>query len=91
MDIQNINQSMPHNLSYLILQLGFSLKLFPDELNVLKHKHLALKLSVTHYNVTNKNNQYSITRFAEDEHIIEELSKNLIAQVNNLYFLLPVL
>ncbi|CAI9288213.1 unnamed protein product [Lactuca saligna] len=59
-------------------RLGFSLGIYPPELNFLKNKHLAFKVSVTKYNVRFQNNVYTISRVTEEKQIIESLERKLL-------------
>nr|KAJ0222591.1 hypothetical protein LSAT_V11C200074020 [Lactuca sativa] len=59
-------------------RLGFSLGIYPPELNFLKNKHLAFKVSVTKYNVRFQNNVYTISRVTEEKQIIETLERKLL-------------
>ncbi|KAL4555635.1 hypothetical protein LXL04_038259 [Taraxacum kok-saghyz] len=63
-----------------ITRLDLNLALFPDELNVLKNKHLAFKVVSGQYNVTNQNTQYSISKVSNDMEIIKELTQKLNMQ-----------
>nr|KAJ0217997.1 hypothetical protein LSAT_V11C300150060 [Lactuca sativa] len=59
-------------------RLGFSLAIYPPELNFLKNKHLAFKLSVMKYNVRFQNSVYTISRVTKDKQIIETLERKLL-------------
>ncbi|CAI9276293.1 unnamed protein product [Lactuca saligna] len=59
-------------------RLGFSLGIYPPELNFLKNKHLAFKVSVTKYNVRFQNSVYTISRVTEEKQIIESLERKLL-------------
>ncbi|XP_052622610.1 uncharacterized protein LOC111879208 [Lactuca sativa] len=64
--------------------LGFSTAFYPGEINALKGLKLAFKISIKNFNVSKKNNQYSICRVSDDEKLIEELENKLtVSQVGN--------
>ncbi|CAH1430177.1 unnamed protein product [Lactuca virosa] len=66
------------------VELGFSTQLYPGEINALKGLKLAFKISISRFNVSNNNNQYSICRVSDDEKLIEELeNKFTVSQVGN--------
>ncbi|CAI9287674.1 unnamed protein product [Lactuca saligna] len=66
------------------VELGFSTQLYPGEINALKGLKLAFKISISRFNVSNNNNQYSICRVSDDEKLIEELeNKFTFSQVGN--------
>nr|KAJ0204683.1 hypothetical protein LSAT_V11C500293360 [Lactuca sativa] len=65
-------------------RLGFSLGIYPPELNFLKNKHLAFKVSVTKYNVKFQNSVYTISRVTEEKQIIESLERKLLQLQGNL-------
>ncbi|CAH1436371.1 unnamed protein product [Lactuca virosa] len=44
------------------LKLGFSTAFYPGEINALKGLKLAFKISINHFNVSKRNNEYSICR-----------------------------
>ncbi|CAH1414056.1 unnamed protein product [Lactuca virosa] len=55
------------------VERGDDLGLYPGEINALKGLKLAFKISVTKFNMSNKNNQYGIARISDDETLIEQL------------------
>ncbi|CAH1419076.1 unnamed protein product [Lactuca virosa] len=55
------------------VERGDDLGLYSGEINALKGLKLAFKISVTIFNVSNKNNQYGIARISDDETLIEQL------------------
>nr|KAJ0212541.1 hypothetical protein LSAT_V11C400200880 [Lactuca sativa] len=61
---------------------GFSTAFYPGEINALKSLKLAFKISIKHFNVSKRNNQYSICRVSDDEKLIEELeNKFTVSQI----------
>ncbi|CAH1415067.1 unnamed protein product [Lactuca virosa] len=56
-----------------MIERGDDLGLYPGEINALKGLKLAFKISITKFNVSNKNNQYGIARISDDETLIEQL------------------
>ncbi|CAI9298390.1 unnamed protein product [Lactuca saligna] len=66
------------------VQLGFGTAFYPGEINALKGLKLAFKISIKNFNISKKNNQYSICRVSDDEKLIEELENKFTAsQVGN--------
>ncbi|KAL7612436.1 hypothetical protein Lser_V15G06946 [Lactuca serriola] len=73
-----------HDLFKKTVKLGFSTQLYPGEINALKGLKLPFKISISRFNVSNNNNQYSICRVSDDEKLIEELeNKFTVSQVGN--------
>nr|KAJ0193496.1 hypothetical protein LSAT_V11C800439910 [Lactuca sativa] len=79
------SDTCPRQYRYTYLNhLGFSTAFYPGEINALKGLKLAFKISIKNFNVSKKNNQYSICRVSDDEKLIEELENKLtVSQVGN--------
>ncbi|CAI9301811.1 unnamed protein product [Lactuca saligna] len=64
------------------LQLGFRTSFYLGEINALKGLKLAFKITIKHFNISKRNNQYSICRVSDDEKLIEELeNKFTVSQI----------
>nr|KAJ0204427.1 hypothetical protein LSAT_V11C500276410 [Lactuca sativa] len=79
------SDTCPRQYRYTYLNhLGFSTAFYPGEINALKGLKLAFEISIKNFNVSKKNNQYSICRVSDDEKLIEELENKLtVSQVGN--------
>ncbi|CAH1413268.1 unnamed protein product [Lactuca virosa] len=67
-----------------LVELGFGTAFYPGEINAPKGLKLTFKISIKNFNISKKNNQYSICRVSDDEKLIEELENKFTAsQVGN--------
>ncbi|KAL4581097.1 hypothetical protein LXL04_017306 [Taraxacum kok-saghyz] len=62
-------------------RIGDTLSLFP-ELNIVKNRTFAMKVTVRNCNVEKQNQQYTISSLTDDEEIIAEFNTKLNAKVN---------
>ncbi|CAH1421415.1 unnamed protein product [Lactuca virosa] len=56
---------------------GDSLEVFPNQINVLKNCKFAFLVDITHYNVDNYNNIYTIVKLTKDVSILSELERKI--------------
>ncbi|CAH1431647.1 unnamed protein product [Lactuca virosa] len=66
-----------YELKKLHEEVGDSMQLFPNQMNVLKNRKFAFLVDITSYNVNNYNNIYSVVKITEDVDIVSHLESKL--------------